>query len=159
VGGTYTVTQSVNGCISAAGSGVAVPNVIPATPVVIVSNNCANSVLSTTATGSLLWSNNATTSSITVTAGGTFTVTQTVNGCISLPGSGSAAPVSCGGNIFPTATTCSSFGSGTAERLTRLCYDADSRGKVSNAQPGVFFYWAKVTAPGSSFCVEVVQKR
>jgi hypothetical protein len=34
-------------------------------------------------TGSLLWSNGATTSSITVTTAGTYTVTQTVNGCTS----------------------------------------------------------------------------
>jgi hypothetical protein len=43
-------------------------------------------------TGALLWSTGATTSSITVTTSGTYTVTQTVSGCISPPGSGIAAP-------------------------------------------------------------------
>jgi hypothetical protein len=66
----------------------------PATPVVTVVNNCnGTSTLSTTASGSLLWSTGATTSSITVTSGGTYTVTSTVaGGCTSAPGSGIAAP-------------------------------------------------------------------
>jgi len=91
-GGTYTVTQTVGGCTSASGSGVAAPVAVPSTPVVTVSNNCGNSVL--TATGSnWLWSTGATTASITVTTGGTYTVTQTVGGCTSTSGSGTAAPL------------------------------------------------------------------
>ena len=50
-----------------------------------VVNNCGNSVLTAGSfTGSLFWSNGATTSSITVTTAGTYTVTQTVNGCTSV---------------------------------------------------------------------------
>jgi gliding motility-associated-like protein len=91
--GTYSVTQSVNGCTGPAGSGTAQPGSIPPAPVVNVINNCdGTSTLSTTSTGALLWSNNASTTSITVNAAGTFTVTQTVKGCTSLQGSGTADP-------------------------------------------------------------------
>jgi gliding motility-associated-like protein len=68
-------------------------NPTPATPVVTVVDNCnSTSTLSTTATGSLLWSTGETTSTIVVTVAKAYTVTTTVNGCISLPGSGTAAP-------------------------------------------------------------------
>jgi hypothetical protein len=90
--GTYTVTQTVNGCTSAAGSGVATPitSNVPA-PTVSVTNNCNNSVLTAGSfTGTLLWSTGATTTSITVTTAGTYTVKQTVNGCASPNGSGTA---------------------------------------------------------------------
>jgi Secretion system C-terminal sorting domain len=46
--------------------------------------------LSTTAAGSLLWSNGAVTPSITVTNAETYTVTTTINGCTSVPGSGTS---------------------------------------------------------------------
>jgi VCBS repeat-containing protein len=91
--GTYTVTQSVNGCTSAAGSGLAAPKTTPSAPVVTVVDNCnGTSTLSTAATGSLLWSAGQTTPSISVSSAGTYTVTQTVNGCTSAAGSGIAAP-------------------------------------------------------------------
>ncbi len=93
--GTYTVTTTVNGCTSLPGSGTAAPKTTPATPVVTVVNNCnSTSTLSTTATGTLLWNTGATTTSITVYTAGTYTVRTTVNGCTSLPGSGTAAPKS-----------------------------------------------------------------
>ncbi|MBC7536589.1 MAG: T9SS type A sorting domain-containing protein, partial [Ferruginibacter sp.] len=90
--GNYTATTTVNGCISASGTGAAAPKSTPSAPVVTVVNNCGSSVLSTTATGSLLWSTGATTSSITVTTPVTYTVTTSVNGCTSSNGSGIAAP-------------------------------------------------------------------
>lgn len=66
-------------------------NAVPA-PVVTVVNDCGSSTLSTTATGNLLWSTNETGPSIKVTAAGTYTVRQTVDGCTSEKGSGTAAP-------------------------------------------------------------------
>ena len=91
--GTYTVTQTVNGCTSSNGSGTAAPKTVPSAPIVGVTDNCGNSVLAASGyTGSLLWSTGATTPSITVTTAGTYTVTQTVNGCTSPTGSGVAAP-------------------------------------------------------------------
>jgi len=92
-GGVYTVTQSVDGCISAIGSGTAAPITIPNAPVVTVVDNCDFSTLSTSGTN-LVWSTTETTPSITVTTGGTYTVAQTVDGCISANGSGTAAPIS-----------------------------------------------------------------
>jgi hypothetical protein len=92
--GTYTVAQTVNGCTSSSGSGVAAPLTSTVTaPTVSVVNNCGSSTLTAGSyTGSLLWSNGATTSSITVATAGTYTVTQTVNGCTSPSRSGVAAP-------------------------------------------------------------------
>ncbi|HEY4652444.1 MAG TPA: IPT/TIG domain-containing protein, partial [Pontibacter sp.] len=56
-----------------------VPCTTPSTPVVTVVDNCnGTSTLSTTASGSLLWSTGETTSSITVATAGTYTVTTTV---------------------------------------------------------------------------------
>jgi PKD repeat protein len=113
-GGTYTVTQTINGCTSAAGSGVAAPvsSAVPA-PTVTVTNNCGNSVLTATGTtGTLLWSNAATTSSITVTTAGTYSVTQTINGCVSPAASGVAAPKAIpvlSGSLAATATSGISF--------------------------------------------------
>ena len=93
-GGTYTVTQTANGCTSAAGGNTAAPKAIPSPPSVAVVNNCGNSILTASGfTGSLLWSNGANTTSITVTTAGTYTVTQTVNGCTSTEGSGNASPL------------------------------------------------------------------
>jgi hypothetical protein len=100
--GTYTVTQTVNGCISEAGSGVAAPKSTPDTPVVSVANVCGLSTLSFTPAESatILWSNDATTASTTSTSSATLTVTQTVNGCISLSGTADAAPL-----VVPNAPT------------------------------------------------------
>lgn len=100
--GTYTVTQTVNGCTSAAGSGVAAPKSTPETPVVSVVNDCGQSTLSFTpaANATILWSNNATTSSTTTANTETLTVVQTVSGCPSSSGSGSAVPL-----VIPSAPT------------------------------------------------------
>ena len=66
----------------------------PTAPSVAVANNCGHSVLTASGfTGALLWSTGETTESITVTTGGTYTVTQTVNGCTGDAGSGLAEPI------------------------------------------------------------------
>lgn len=96
--GSYTVTQTVGGCESTPASVTANPTAIPSVPTVTVVDDCGSSVL--TATGSnLLWSTGETTASITVATGGSYTVTQTVNGCESTPGSGTASPFT-----IPTVT-------------------------------------------------------
>ncbi len=60
------------------------------------------------------------------------------------------------GHIFPTQTTCSDYVNGTASRLPGVCYTVSGH-SVSNAVPGVFFYFSKVVAPSANFCVDVVQ--
>ena len=81
---------------NSAGSAVSTPatlTVNASAPAVAVTNNCGNSVLTAIGfTGSLLWSNGETTPSITVATPGTYTVKQTINGCISAEGSGLASP-------------------------------------------------------------------
>ncbi|MBL1280303.1 MAG: T9SS type A sorting domain-containing protein, partial [Fluviicola sp.] len=109
-GATYTVTQTVAGCTSANGSGVANPTAIPSAPTITVADNCGSSTL--TATGvSLLWSTGETTTSITVTTGATYTVTQTVAGCTSVNGSGTANPTAI--PSAPTVTVADNCGSST----------------------------------------------
>ncbi|MBV9988516.1 MAG: HYR domain-containing protein [Chitinophagaceae bacterium] len=132
---TYTVTQTVNGCTSAAGSGVAAPVAIPSAPVVTVTNNCANTTLSTNAAGNLLWSTGATTASITVANAGTYTVTQTVNGCTSPAGSANAAPK--GFPAAPVVTVVDNCGTSTLTASgTNLVWSTGATGSsitVSNA--------------------------
>ncbi|MCR9173903.1 MAG: M12 family metallo-peptidase [bacterium] len=107
-GGTYTVSQTVAGCTSAAGSGVANPTPIPAAPTVTVTDNCGSSTL--TATGSnLSWSTGETTASITVTTAGAYTVTQTVAGCTSSPGTGTASPLAIPTPTSESVTACDSY--------------------------------------------------
>src|SRR5208283_4146538 len=65
---------------------------VPSSPVVTVADSCGYSNLSTTSSGSLLWSTGATTSSIDVTAALNYSVTATVNGCTSAAGTGTATP-------------------------------------------------------------------
>ena len=65
-------------------------------------------------------------------------------------------PPASGGQVAPTATTCADFTAGTSADLTEVLYGVKS-GKVNNVAPGVFFYYSKVTAPSSSFTVDIAQ--
>jgi len=47
--------------------------------------------------------------------------------------------------ITPTATTCDTFNNGTSADLTQVNYSVRN-GKISQIDPGVFFYWIKVDA-------------
>ena len=92
--GTYYIlgTLASTGCSSIGPVTVSVKPTPPA-PVVTVTDHCdGTSVLSTGASGSLLWNTGATTSSITVTTAGVYSVTTTVDGCTSAPGEGTASP-------------------------------------------------------------------
>jgi hypothetical protein len=60
------------------------------------------------------------------------------------------------GQIAPTATTCDDFRIGAAADLTDIFYGIKGT-KVNNVAPGVLFYFTRVTAPSSSFTVELVQ--
>ena len=75
----------------------------------------------------------------------TCQATFTVGNCITL------------GHIFPTQTTCCNYVSGNTPQLAQVCTKKLSGRTVGNAIPGVFFYYAYVTAPGSSFTIDVKQ--
>jgi hypothetical protein len=163
--GTYSVTVTdTKGCT---GSGIGTLTVDP-NPTVSVNSvtACPGDPVTLTATASggtgsvtYAWSTGATTSTISPSTGGTYSVTVTdTKGCT---GSGSGTltlRTDCGGHIFPTQTTCSDFTNGTAQRLPSLCYQPSS-GTVGTATPGVFFYFTQVTAPSTSFCVDVIQTK
>jgi hypothetical protein len=59
--------------------------------------------------------------------------------------------------MFPTNTSCDMYRTGTTQQLYTICYTLSS-GKVSNAVPGVFFYWGKFTATAARETVVVNQE-
>jgi hypothetical protein len=59
--------------------------------------------------------------------------------------------------IAPTNTTCQQFATGASTALTQVTYQTAGTANIKNAQPGVFFYFVKVTAPSSSFTVDIPQ--
>jgi hypothetical protein len=59
--------------------------------------------------------------------------------------------------ITPTNTTCQQFSSGTAGTITSFNYSGDSTGTISNANPGVFFYYDKVSMPAGVNTVTVTE--
>src|SRR5215208_6154183 len=66
---------------------------IPVPRITVVDNCDGTSTLTAiNYTGNLLWSNGQTTAVITVNAAGTYTATQTINGCTSTTASGIASP-------------------------------------------------------------------
>ncbi|MGK0176141.1 MAG: hypothetical protein ACI9AT_002531 [Ulvibacter sp.] len=98
--GTYMIDYTIcenNNPTNCDAATVTVNVIVPCpeidTPVVCVVDNCDGTItLSTSATGTLLWSTTETTSSITVNSAGDYTVKATVDGCTSYPGTGTAAP-------------------------------------------------------------------
>ena len=61
------------------------------------------------------------------------------------------SPPSNKSQITPTATTCQSFNDGSSATLSQLNYSVKGNPpKISQVDPGVFFYWNKVTAVAGS---------
>jgi hypothetical protein len=58
--------------------------------------------------------------------------------------------------ITPTGTTCTQFKNGTAETLSSINYSV-SNGVIHNVNPGVFFYWVRVTAPAGNNTFTITQ--
>ncbi|RYZ59698.1 MAG: T9SS type A sorting domain-containing protein, partial [Chitinophagaceae bacterium] len=118
-GGSYSVTVTTeNGCKSVASDAVTV-TVKPAlsAPTVVVTNNCGSATLRATGSGTFLWSNGATTASITVNNPGTYSVTQTVDGCTSIPASAIAAPKEAPAKPVITASGATTFYTGGSVTL------------------------------------------
>ena len=89
---SVTVTNITSGCIANANQNVVV-NTLSAPTVTAVAACGHTTLTATNYTGSLLWSTSDTTASITVNNGNTYSVTQSLNGCISASASGSMAPL------------------------------------------------------------------
>jgi hypothetical protein len=102
--GGYSVTQTIDGCLSPAATGTAAPKSIPPTPVINVVDNCnsTSTITATNTTGTLLWSNGSSATSQVVNIAETYYLVQTINGCISAPASATTAP-----KTAPTAPTVS----------------------------------------------------
>jgi hypothetical protein len=58
--------------------------------------------------------------------------------------------------ITPTGTTCTQFRDGTAQTLSSLEYSLKN-GVIQQVDPGVFFYWVKVTVPAGSNTFTITQ--
>ena len=126
MGGTYSVTQTVNGCTLAAATVLVTVHGTPPAPTFIVSNNpiCTGNTLTLTASGAagatFNWTTPTGTSSsnplvipsVTTAAGGNYSVTQTDTGCTSpssattdvvvnttpvIGGATGTSPTTCGG--------------------------------------------------------------
>nr|WP_316635052.1 T9SS type A sorting domain-containing protein [uncultured Flavobacterium sp.] len=66
----------------------------------------------------------------------------------------------CGGLIYPTQTTCTSY-LNNQPPLDKICFTVTKKGSkstISNATPGVFFYYATIIAPSNgNLTIEVLQ--
>ena len=171
--GSYSVTaKNSDGCISAPTT--AVVNAQPGTPaaptVNIVHPTCSTSTgeifISAPIGAGMSYSINGTTYQSSTTfsglSAGTYSVTvRNSSGCTSNATAAVVNPqpaTGCGGGsgIYPTITNCGTFSNGTATPLSSLCYTS-RQGSVTNVTPGVFFYFAFVTAPSTSFTVDIQQ--
>ena len=90
----------------------------------------------------------------------TFTVTSDCEGpkqCTSSFSTGTCITY----HIFPTQTTCCNYASGTTIGLYNVCTTVagpgTTGGTVTNAIPGVFFYYSNVVAPAANITIEVKQ--
>jgi len=120
---TYAATLSVAGTsclweVAAVNEGTAAystGNTTPDVPVVTAVDCGGSSTLTASVySGTLLWSTGETTPSITVTAGGVYSVTQTVAGLTSVPGFVTATPVpTITGPVDPVTLLPTSLSAGT----------------------------------------------
>lgn len=113
--GSFTVTQTVNGCTSAPSAATTVTvNTIPSAPTISATGpttfcDGGSVTLTSSAASGNTWSNGATTQAITIGSGGSFTVTQTVNGCTSPASAATLVTV----NPLPAAPTITAGGATT----------------------------------------------
>lgn len=93
---------------------------------------------------------------------GTYTITaKNDKGCISSPTTISINSVKheCGGEILNINTSCDEIQSGVKRQiLENLCYEKIGN-KIVSISPNQFIYYAIVTAPKSSFCIDVHQMK
>jgi hypothetical protein len=95
------------------------------------------------------------TATFTPTATATFTPTPTATSTPTPTPTPSATPMQVS-QITPTGTTCSQFRGGTAQTLSSINYSV-SGGTIHNVNPGVFFYWVRVTVPAGNNTLTITQ--
>jgi uncharacterized repeat protein (TIGR01451 family) len=69
------------------------------------------------------------------------------------------APPTIVSQITPTQTTCSQFAGGTSPTLSSIFYTVKNGKVQQNVNPGVMFYWVKVTATAGSNTFTITQTR
>jgi PKD repeat protein len=166
--GVYTVIVTTSNCSSMASTGTTVA--VNANPVSLFTVNKANQpltgnsfVFTNTSTGGATYQWNfgngetATTQNATYSYSilGTYNVELKVtsaSGCVS----SSIQSVSVKLNFYPNTVDCQSYLTGEEPSLTKLCYSV-SNGKVSGITPATFYYYTTITAPSSTFTMDVVQ--
>ena len=165
--GTYTVTVTdANGCTIIRTATISEPAPVPAPTLNISQPTCSTStgsiaVTSPTGAGFTYNINGGVFQSGTLfsglAAGSYAVIAKNAAGCQSNPTNATLVPsAGCdSAGLYPTATSCSTFKSG-ATRLTEVCYTV-RRNKVSNATPGVFFYYSYITAPAANFTLDIIQ--
>jgi PKD repeat protein len=151
--GTYTVTQTVDGCISSPASITANPTSSIPAPSVNVINSCGSSVLTANGSGAFLWSTGQTSSSITVLAQGTYTVIQTENGCTSDPASITADPIEVPPAPVTEVTNSCGLATLTANGSNLQWSTGESTSTITVTTTGTFFVTQTVngcTSPSAS---------
>jgi gliding motility-associated-like protein len=152
--GMYSVTQTINGCTSPAGTVSVTINPIPATPTAASNSTlCAGSTLSLTSgpngANSYDWTGpnsftsavqNPTIGGVTVSASGTYSVTQTVLGCTS-----PAGIVNVTVNPIPSSPTLTSNSPICA--LQTLSLNANPGGAISYSWTGPNSFTSAVQNP------------
>jgi hypothetical protein len=60
-------------------------------------------------------------------------------------------------HFYPSATTCCTYANGSSQALKQIGYKSNTH--VTQVNPNVFFYYARIVAPSKDFTVNVVQTK
>jgi len=99
------------------------------------------------------------TATFTPTATATFTPTPTATATATSTPTPTPTPTSTPtqvSQITPTGTTCRDFSRGTADTLSSVGYSVKN-GQINQVNPGVFFYWVRVTVPAGNNSFTITQ--
>src|SRR4029078_9195783 len=94
------------------------------------------------------------TSTATATATAAATATSTPTATATATATPTPTPIQV--SQIATGATCTDFSGGTAQTLSTVQYSVKN-GKINKENPGIFYYWVKVTAPAGNNTVVVNQ--